>query len=138
MPTPAAELDIPEVEVLGVDRAEAIAILRAAAEKHWLARTPLGYAVTRYEDVTAVLRDKRWHSGVALLPQLAGIDDEAFADRRQRSILAMEGDEHARLRRLVSRAFTPRSADRLRPFMRQVITDLADPVSDAGHCELVG
>jgi cytochrome P450 len=37
----------------------------------------------------------------------------------------------------VAPAFTPMSADRLRPFMRDVVGELVDAVSRAGHCELV-
>lgn len=131
------QLELPQIDILGVDRAEALVALQQASRQHWLARTPLGYAMTRYEDVVALLRDRRFHSALALLPQLAGIDDDAYLQRRQRSILAMEGDEHARLRRLVASAFTPRSTDRLRPFMRQVVEDLVQQVAAAGRCELV-
>jgi cytochrome P450 len=42
---------------------------------------------------------------------------------------------HTRLRRLVAPAFSPRSADRLRPFMRQVINDLVDTVSTSGRAD---
>ena len=49
----------------------------------------------------------------------------------------MEGDEHQRVRRLVSPAFTPRSADRLRPVMRRVIGGLVEPLLPTGRCELV-
>ena len=49
----------------------------------------------------------------------------------------MEGDEHARLRRLVAPAFTPASANRLRPRMRSVVNDLVDQVAGLGTCELV-
>jgi cytochrome P450 len=49
----------------------------------------------------------------------------------------MEGDEHARLRRLVAPAFSPKAADRLRPFMREVVSGLVDAVADTGRCELV-
>ncbi|MEL7158318.1 MAG: cytochrome P450, partial [Actinomycetota bacterium] len=49
----------------------------------------------------------------------------------------MEGDEHQRLRRLVSSAFTPRAADRFRPFMREVINGLIDPFAADGRCEFV-
>ena len=41
------------------------------------------------------------------------------------------------LRRLVAPAFTPRSADRLRPYMREVINDLVDRVATTGRCEFV-
>jgi len=49
----------------------------------------------------------------------------------------MEGPEHARLRRLVAPAFTPKGADRLRPFMREVINGLVDAFASTGRCELV-
>jgi cytochrome P450 len=58
-------------------------------------------------------------------------------ERRRKSILSVDGEEHARLRRLVAPAFTPKAADRLRPFMREVINGLVDKVVDDGRCELV-
>jgi cytochrome P450 len=136
MATIVHELELPEI-AMGLERAESNASMEAAREQHWLARTPMGYAVTRYADVVAVLRDRRFHSALSLIPQMAGIDDEEFTARRQRSILSMEGDEHARLRRLVAPAFSPKAADRLRPFMREVVDGLVDPVAEAGRCELV-
>jgi cytochrome P450 len=69
---------------------------------------------------------------------MAGVEDAELTGRQQRSILSMEGEEHTRLRRLVSPAFTPRSADRLRPVMRRVIGGLVDQVVARGRCELVG
>ena len=136
MATIVHDLELPEL-VLGLDRAEATAAMEAARERHWLARTPIGYAVTRYADVVAILRDRRFHSAMSLIPQMAGIDDPEFTARRQRSILSMEGDEHARLRRLVAPAFSPKAAERLRPFMREVVDGLVDAVADTGRCELV-
>src|SRR5207249_1502918 len=41
------------------------------------------------------------------------------------------------LRRLIAGAFTPRSADKLRPFMREVVGGLVDAVAASGRCELV-
>ncbi len=137
MPTLVHDLDLPEIDSLGLDRHAALAELEAAGAKHWLARTPLGYIVTRHADVTAILGDRRFHSALSLLPQMSGVDDAELSGRQQRSILAMEGDEHQRLRRLVSPAFTPRSADRLRPVMRRVIGELVEPLVPAGRCELV-
>ncbi len=63
--------------------------------------------------------------------------DGSYLETRRPSILSMEGDEHARLRRLVAPAFTPAAADRLRPFMRTVIGELMDTVAPAGQCDLV-
>ncbi|MGH9274553.1 MAG: cytochrome P450, partial [Acidimicrobiales bacterium] len=136
MTTSVNELDLPEVDVLGLDRAAAITALEAAREQHWLTRIPVGLAVTRHDDVTAILRDRRFHSALSLMPQMAGVDGP-LVQRQQRSILSMEGSEHTRLRRLASPAFTPKATDRLRPFMRQVIGELVDQVVDTGRCELV-
>jgi cytochrome P450 len=137
MPTIVHELELPEIDFRGAERAEAMAALGAARGQHWLARTPLGYLVSRHADVTAVLAERRFHSALSLLPQMSGVEDPELSRRQQRSILAMEGPEHTRLRRLVAPAFTPRAADRLRPFMRGVVDALVDPVVERGRCELV-
>src|SRR5487761_997009 len=137
MTTSVHEMELPDLNVLGVERDEALAATAAARSTHWLARTPLGYAVTTYDDAVAILRDRRFHSALVMLPQLAGIEIDPLETRRRRSILGMEGDEHARLRRLVAPAFTPGSADKLRPFMRVVIDGLLDDVAPRGRCEFV-
>jgi cytochrome P450 len=137
MATPVHELELPDVDVFGLERDEAITAFEAAREQSWVARLPMGYAVTRYDDAMAVLRDRRFHSALSLLPMLSGVTDPDLIGRQQRSILAMEGPEHNRLRRLVAPAFTPKAADRLRPFMRQVVDGLVDAVAHQGRCELV-
>ena len=137
MATPVNELELPEIEVLGLERSTVLEEVERARTQHWLARTPLGYAVMDHSDVTAVLRERRWHSALSLLPELAGVEGPV-RQRQQRSILAMEGEEHTRLRRLASPAFTPKATERLRPFMREVIDGLVDAVAEKGRCELVG
>jgi cytochrome P450 len=131
------ELELPQLDTIGMDRLDAIAAIEEARAQHWLARTQLGYSVTRLEDVTAILRDKRFHSALSNIPRMAGLPDSGYPARRRQSILSMEGDEHARLRRLVAPAFTPASANRLRPTMRAVVTDLIDKVATDGECEFV-
>lgn len=136
MTTRVDELELPEVDVLGLEREEVLAEFARARQQHWLARTPLGYILTRHQDVTAILRDRRFHSALSQLPQMMGIDSPV-RDRQARSILAMEGPEHTRLRRLASPTFTPRATEKLRPFMREVMGSLIDAVVPAGRCELV-
>jgi cytochrome P450 len=135
--TSAYDLELPEIETAGLERAETLAAIRSARAEHWLARTPLGFMLSDYRDAVAVLRDRRFHSALSLIPQMAGIDAGGYMDERRPSILAMEGDEHARLRRLVAPAFTPTATDRLRPFMREVVSGLVDAVAAGGRCELV-
>ena len=135
MATLASALDLPEIALAGGDFEERRAVRLSLATDHWLVRNLFGYEVLRYEDATAVLRDKRWHSATSRIPELMGITNPAFLERQQVSILSAEGDVHTRLRRLVAPAFSPRAADRLRPFMREVMNGLVDNVADAGRAD---
>jgi cytochrome P450 len=129
------DLDLPTVDFLAPDYARRP--LDQATLGHWAARTPIGIALVTHEDVQFALRDPRFHQASQLLVDLQGVTDPEFLARRRRSILNAEGDEHTRLRKLVSRAFTPRAADRFRPLMRSVIDDLVDPVAAVGRCDFV-
>ena len=137
MPQLVTELELPYLDTIGLERREAVDAIAAARAQHWLARTDLGYSVTGLQDVTAILRDQRFHSALSMLeqaPELQGVED---LTPRVESILTMEGAAHARLRRLVAPAFTPASANRLRPTMRSVVGELVDAVAGRGACELV-
>jgi cytochrome P450 len=134
----ATDLQIPKVPlIMDQQRSDRHALLRGIAKDSWLARTDIGYSVLTYDSVMGILRDKRWHSATGMVAQLQGITDEAFLGRRQVSILNAEGDVHVRLRRLVAPAFSPRSADRLRPFMRETVNSLLDPFTASGKAEVV-
>ena len=138
MPQLVDELDLPYLDAFGLERRESLDAIEAARSVHWLARHELGYSVTRLQDVTAILRDKRFHSALSMVQQAPELQGSAYAGRPNQSILTMEGEEHARLRRLVAPAFTPASANRLRPTMRAVVNALIDQVAGQGECELVG
>ncbi len=139
MATPASELDIPLLDFfIGTSRKDRRETLRSVVNESWIARTNLGYTVLTYDTNMGILRDKRWQSATGLAAQFQGIQNEEYLKRRRRvSILNAEGEVHVRLRRLVAPAFSPRSADRLRPFMQQVINGLIDPVTKTGKGELV-
>ena len=137
MPQPVSELELPFLDVAGLERQEAIEAIEAARAVHWLARNELGYTVTRLADVTAVLRDQRFHSGLSIIEQSPELQGSSPGGERRESILTMEGAGHARLRRLVAPAFTPASANRLRPTMQAVVGELVDRVVERGECELV-
>ncbi len=135
MATLASELDLPEITLADGNYDQRHALRMSLRPDQWLVRNLFGYAVVRYDDAVAVLRDKRWHSATSKIPELMGITNPAFLERQQVSILSAEGDMHTRLRRLVAPAFSPRAADRLRPFMREVINGLIDNVADAGRAD---
>lgn len=132
--------DLDGLPVLDLDAAEdrqaAMDAVNAAAGESWIARNLFGFSILHYEDVVAMLRDKRWHSATSRILEMQGVTDPQYLERRRTSILSAEGDEHTRLRRLVGSAFSPRAADRLRPFMREVVNDLLDPVTPTGRSEL--
>ncbi|MGW3964199.1 cytochrome P450 [Amycolatopsis sp. NPDC005003] len=86
--------------------------------------------VHRYEDCWEVLRDtKRFREGVfAAVQRLDGIDPR-FVERRSKSILSLEGEDHQRLRRLALPAFRAPLMDPLRPRMRRIFAEMVDAAS---------
>lgn len=120
---PAFRVDSPEV--------------RAAADAHWWARTSVGIAVLRYRECLALLRDRRLRHGIGDLVAAYGITSGAFADWLRTTLTSTEGQAHQRLRRLVSAAFTQRSVDVLRPFMRAKAHELIDGFAGNGSCEFM-
>ncbi len=131
-----SELDLPTVEFDFADAEEHRNALLALSKESWIAKGVFAYPIFRYEDCVAILRDKRWHSAAALAAEAFGVNDPRLKERRRESILSAEGEVHTRLRRLVAPSFSPRAADRLRPFMREVMNLLIDPVAKNGKCDL--
>jgi cytochrome P450 len=130
-------LDLPAVDVFSDDfRERHHQVLAEAREQHWLARSQIGYLALRYEAVNAFLRhpDLKFASAALL-----GEDDlgEIMFERSRRNLLHAHGGHHTRFRKLVNRAFTPRTVDRLRPVMRRLFAGLLDPVCPRGSCEFV-
>ena len=58
-------------------------------------------------------------------------------ERATENLLAKDGENHRRLRRLVTKAFTPRIVEQLRPRIQQIADDLIDVVDERGSMELV-
>src|SRR3954453_15466671 len=135
MPRLEQELELPTITEPDGDFAARRDKMLGLPDDQWLVYEGFGYAVHRYEDCVAILRDKRWHNASGRLPELFGVTDERFLQRQQVSILSAEGDTHTRLRRLVGTAFSPRAADRLRPFMREVVDGLVDAVTASGRAD---
>ena len=99
--------------------------------------------VTRYEDVVAVLTDKRFvlDPKLALTPaeleELEAGSPLPTDERVNTNLLAMDGDDHRRVRQLVTTAFTPRIVEQLRPRIQQIADELIDKVQARGSMELV-
>ncbi len=96
----------------------------------------------RYDDVSRILRD----------PSMSVSDDkiEVFDEKRlamfeavggkfERSTSMLNADppDHTRLRRLVSKAFTPSSIEALRPRVQQLVDAMLDPMAECGTGDVV-
>jgi len=110
---------------------------RGARETSWYARTPLGLMLLRYEDVYWLLRDSRFREQGSDALELAGIRDGPLWEWFGEIVSNKEGEDHRRLRRLVSQAFTPRRVQRLRPLMREAANEFLDRFEADGACEFV-
>ena len=91
------------------------------------------WVLTRHGDVEHVLRHKEF----CVDPRKSNPDayHQIFrpADGEEPSMLFLDDPEHARLRRLVSRAFTPRAIQEMRPRVRTLARELlsaAEPDAD--------
>ncbi len=74
--------------------------VHAARDESWYVETNWGWAVLRYAEVSALLRDRRFRQGNARWPAQNGIHSGLFSDWWQETLLSLEGDDHARIRRL--------------------------------------
>jgi hypothetical protein len=110
--------------------------LRARDPVH---RHPLGfYALTRYDDVAAFLREPRFgKSGYRALFE-ARFGPGAEGQWLGLSMLFRDPPDHTRLRGLVGQAFTPRVVERLRPRVEAIVEALLDRAAEAGRMETIG
>ncbi|MDF1521838.1 MAG: hypothetical protein P1P87_03350 [Trueperaceae bacterium] len=100
--------------------------------------TPIWF-VTRYADVDAMLRDKRFVRDAALAHDPADLPPEPELFRRiGQHMLARDGVDHQRLRGLVSQAFTPRRVALMRPRIQAIAEGLLAPFEGRGSMELIG
>jgi cytochrome P450 len=100
--------------------------------------------LTRYEDVTAVLRDYDRFTNVGriamFLDQLPeGVRAEIRPLYENFTVGMPNNDppEHTRIRGLVSKAFTPRVVDGMRPRVQAIVDDLLGAVERAGEMDAV-
>jgi cytochrome P450 len=104
----------------------------------------MGWILTRYDDVLAVLRDPRVSSNRPLAsepvgPSLASVATEVREIRQfqGRWMMHLDPPEHTRLRTLVSKAFTATRVEALRETVLALTDELLSPAREAGYIDLV-
>ncbi|TYL50246.1 cytochrome P450 [Agromyces mariniharenae] len=108
-----------------------------AQDDSWYARTPYGWAVLRYEEGTALLKDRRFQQGNGRWPDQNGIHDGPWREWWQETLLSIEGDDHLRLRRLLGPAFRSKAIEAMRPQFQALANDLIDAFAPQGTVEFV-
>lgn len=119
----------------------------AALRDHGVQYIPANdaYLVLRHEDALTVLRDPYTYSSRLgsnreqppenVRDEIARINAQGLP--RPRTLLDNDPPDHARYRRLVSRAFTPRKMAQLRPFVESLADRLIDGWDDPSSVEFV-
>ncbi|SDK72261.1 Cytochrome P450 [Nonomuraea maritima] len=102
------------------------------------------WLIARHADVNALLRDRRLgrsYLHVATHEEFGRTPEPEFQEPFWRVIRAgmldVEPPVHTRLRRLVSKAFTPRMVESLRPQVRAIARGLVDAYVDKGGGDLI-
>lgn len=102
------------------------------------------WLVPRHADVSALLRDRRLgrtyrhrftheEFGRTAPPP----EHEPFHTLNDHGMLDLEPPDHTRIRRLVSKAFTPRTVERLKPFVEEVAGALVARLVERGGGDLL-
>jgi cytochrome P450 len=106
------------------------------ATDHWL--------ISRYRDVDALLRDRRFgrtYLHMATHQEMGRPTPPGwhapFWDLINAGILDMEPPDHTRVRKLVSKAFTPKFVEALRPRVQAIFDGLVDEVAGTGEFDML-
>lgn len=116
--------------------------LRAADPVHWSAFFGF-WVLSRYADCVTVLRDATRFSAdpkdlanYEMLMQGLG-EDRPLMQMQQKWMLLMNPPDHTRLRTLVTKAFTPRVVEGMRPRIQDLVDQLLDDVQTAGTMDVI-
>jgi cytochrome P450 len=133
------DMDLPELDYLGPelkgDRFHEV--MAQLAERSWLATSPIGFFVLDREAAAFFLRTRSATFPGMKIAEMFQVREGPLLEQMRRNILHVNGDRHRRLRNLVNPAFTPRSADRWRPAMREYLARLWEPLAAEGRCDFV-
>ena len=92
------------------------------------------WRVTRYADVDAILKDKRFAKNAPLgTEQMSPVRQN---DRFSRGILNLDPPDHTRIRALMAKAFNAKSMDSMRPRIEALVHNLIEAHKARGSMEL--
>ncbi len=103
-------------------------------------RAPDGnWVLVRYADASSVLRDPRFSNNPAWLGPEAMAQGGSSPIRvvGSRVMMFLDPPDHTRLRSLVSKAFTPKVVEGLRPRIQALVDELLDGVAERGEMDVL-
>jgi pimeloyl-[acyl-carrier protein] synthase len=111
---------------------------RRLREEDPVHQSPLGFWVlTRYDDVVSSLKDPRMTKEPIAAFVAARFGLPSPPGGMGLSMLDRDPPDHTRLRGLVSKAFTPRVIEQLRPHIQQIVDGLLDKVEGEPGMDLI-
>ncbi|MBX3390389.1 MAG: cytochrome P450 [Phycisphaeraceae bacterium] len=114
--------------------------LRESAPVHrvWLSRSTDAYLIARYADCQNALRDhERIIKDVTVASGKRPAWMPGFLRPLSRNMLDLDDPDHARLRRLVHKAFTPRLVETLEPRILEIVDRLLTDAESRGGMDLI-
>lgn len=91
------------------------------------------WLVFKHDDILSVLRDKRFTPNRAAWEFAAqegtAVVSPEFEEMNKSGLFALGDQEHARVRKLISPALTPRAIERLRPDIQAIVDEVLDAVA---------
>ncbi len=111
------------------------AAARRLAQENWVARTPTGYIFLRWDDCKEISRDPRLRTPEGLGLGAQGITEGVAYEWAKGTILGLDGEDHARIRRLAQPGFTPQNLEKLRPDAAELIQEIVAPSLAVGKGE---
>ena len=104
-----------------------------------------GWILTRYDDMVVTFKDVSHYSNegrlgkaVEYLPAESRARLKTFEDHYNvKSLIHSDPPDHTRLRALITKAFTPRVVEAMRPRMQEIVNELLDPVQQAGGMDVI-
>lgn len=104
---------------------------------------PLGFwLLTRYDDVSALQKARHSADERNLTTLPSWKSDSGTLGRRNRmmgglAVVDQDPPDHTRLRRLLTKAFTPRTVEALEPAIRALVDASLDRIAEAGQADVV-
>jgi cytochrome P450 len=144
MPTIVSDLNLPFVHSnlyeTNLTKYEQIDNNLKIAKDCWIASFGFGYVIYEQKHIKAILADKRWHNALAFYAGINSPDDtdesKYYKKRRSAILINLEGDDHSRLKNLISPIFQLKNISYLKPFIHWTANSVIDKLLGAKEFDI--